>query len=313
MNDNAIAEIQKILDAYKNGEPSSDITKAVMEEKLSDFMTAMKYEEKAEKTLNKYERDIRKFIAFADDGRITKDQTMKYKQHLIDEGYEVSSINSFVTILNKYLRYLDAENVRIRQLRVQFEGSIADSISDAEYGKMLRKAKEIGQTDTYFIMRILAETGIRIEELKFFTVEALKKDKFVITVSNKGKSRDIVIHQELSRGLRKYAREYRIKNGFLFPGKVPGKMLNHSTIWRRMQNIAGYSRVKKEKIHAHAFRHYFARKFIEQHPGDILTLADILGHSSLNTTRIYNKSTTADKRKMIENMQFRIPSKIQNR
>lgn len=312
MDNNAIAQIKKILDSYEQ-EGQTSVTKQMMNDKLSEFMLMMKYEEKSKNTLKKYERDIKKFIDFVSDGLVTKEETMKYKQHLIDEGYEVSSINSFVTILNKYLKFLDAENIRIKQLRVQFEGSIADSISDAEYNKMLRKSKEIGQIDTYFIMRILAETGIRIEELKFFTVEALKKDKFVITVSNKGKSRDVVIHQELSRGLRRYMRNQKITAGYLFPGKVQGKMLNHSTIWRRMKKIAGYSKVKKEKIHAHAFRHYFARKFIEHHPGDILTLADILGHSSLNTTRIYNKSTTADKRKMIENMQFRTPSKSQNR
>lgn len=312
MDNNAIAQIKKILDSYEQ-EGQTSVTKQMMNDKLSEFMLMMKYEEKSKNTLKKYERDIKKFIDFVSDGLVTKEETMKYKQHLIDEGYEVSSINSFVTILNKYLKFLDAENIRIKQLRVQFEGSIADSISDAEYNKMLRKSKEIGQIDTYFIMRILAETGIRIEELKFFTVEALKKNKFVITVSNKGKSRDVVIHQELSRGLRRYMRNQKITAGYLFPGKVQGKMLNHSTIWRRMKKIAGYSKVKKEKIHAHAFRHYFARKFIEQHPGDILTLADILGHSSLNTTRIYNKSTTADKRKMIENMQFRTPSKSQNR
>lgn len=312
MDNNAIAQIKKILDSYEQ-EGQTSVTKQMMNDKLSEFMLMMKYEENSKNTLKKYERDIKKFIDFVSDGLVTKEETMKYKQHLIDEGYEVSSINSFVTILNKYLKFLDAENIRIKQLRVQFEGSIADSISDAEYNKMLRKSKEIGQIDTYFIMRILAETGIRIEELKFFTVEALKKDKFVITVSNKGKSRDVVIHQELSRGLRRYMRNQKITAGYLFPGKVQGKMLNHSTIWRRMKKIAGYSKVKKEKIHAHAFRHYFARKFIEQHPGDILTLADILGHSSLNTTRIYNKSTTADKRKMIENMQFRTPSKSQNR
>lgn len=312
MENNAIAQIKKILDSYEQ-EGQTSVTKQMMNDKLSEFMIMMKYEEKSKNTLKKYERDIRKFIDFVSDGLVTKEETMKYKQHLIDEGYEVSSINSFVTILNKYLKFLDAENIRIKQLRVQFEGSIADSISDAEYGKMLRKSKEIGQIDTYFIMRILAETGIRIEELKFFTVDSLKKDKFVITVSNKGKSRDVVIHQELSRGLRRYMREQKITAGYLFPGKVQGKMLNHSTIWRRMKKIAGYSKVKKEKIHAHAFRHYFARKFIEQHPGDILTLADILGHSSLNTTRIYNKSTTADKRKMIENMRFSRPSKSQNR
>ena len=215
MENNAIAQIKKILDSYEQ-EGQTSVTKQMMNDKLSEFMLMMKYEEKSKNTLKKYERDIRKFIDFVSDGLVTKEETMKYKQHLIDEGYEVSSINSFVTILNKYLKFLDAENIRIKQLRVQFEGSIADSISDAEYNKMLRKSKEIGQIDTYFIMRILAETGIRIEELKFFTVEALKKDKFVITVSNKGKSRDVVIHQELSRGLRRYMRNQKITAGYLF-------------------------------------------------------------------------------------------------
>ncbi len=304
MDDNAIVEIQKILDSYKQGGPSAIITKAIMEERLPDFMQEMRYEEKAKKTLDKYERDIRKFIDFVGDGSITKDDTIRYKKYLVEQNYEVSSINSFITIINKYLKYLECENARIKQLRVQIETSAKDSISDADYHKMLRKAKEIGQTDTYMMMMVLAETGIRIEELGFFTVENIKKHRFYITVRNKGKTRTVIVHQELSRSLRRYAKENGIKEGYLFPGKIKGKMLNHSTIWRRFKKVAGLAKVKKEKIHPHAFRHFFARKYLEQHPDNVLGLADLLGHSSLKTTRGYAMNTDDEKRKIIENMKF---------
>lgn len=303
MDNNAIVEIQKILDSYKS-EESSKITKSEMIHNLPEFILSMKHEEKSKKTLEKYERDIRKFIDFVEDGQVTKEDTIRYKEHLIQQGYEVSSINSFITIINKYLKFMNCENIRIKQLRVQFETSIKYSISDADYHKMLRVAKSIGQIDTYYIIKILAETGIRIEELKYFTVENLQKDKFYLTVRNKGKTRTVIVHQSLSRDLRNYAKEYNIKEGFLFAGKVKGKMLNHSTIWRRLKKIAGLSKVKKEKIHPHAFRHYFAKKYLEQHPDNILGLADLLGHGSLKTTRIYQMQTDEEKRKIVENMTF---------
>lgn len=306
MDSAAIAEIQRILDSYKNNEDgsSSIITKEDMIHELPEFILNMRHEEKSKKTLDKYERDIRKFIDFVEDGQVTKEDTIRYKEHLVQQGYEVASINSFITIINKYLKFMNCENIRIKQLRVQFETSIKYSISDADYHKMLRMAKSIGQIDTYYIIKILAETGIRIEELKYFTVENLKKDKFYLTVRNKGKTRTVIIHQELSRALRTYAKEYNIKEGFLFPGKVKGKMLNHSTIWRRLKKIAGLAKVKKEKIHPHAFRHYFAKKYLEQHPDNILGLADLLGHGSLKTTRIYQMQTDEEKRKIVENMTF---------
>lgn len=304
MNRQAIEQIQKILESYAEAPSSQVITRQMMVDRLEQFVSDLAHEEKARKTLDKYKRDIQKFIDYVPEGEITKDETIQYKDHLIDSGYEVSSINSYITILNKYLRYLDAENIRIRQLKVQIETSVKDNISDADYHRMLRKAKELHQMDTYYIIRILAETGIRIEELKFFTVENLKKDKFYITVRNKGKTRTVIIHQELSRSLRAYARERKIKDGYLFPGKVEGKMLHHSTIWRRLKRVAALAKVKKEKIHPHAFRHFFAKKFLEQHPDNILALADLLGHGSLKTTRTYTMTTDAEKRKIVENMTF---------
>lgn len=304
MNQNAIEEIKKILESYSSNVESKSITKQMLIDRMNDFKKKMMNEEKENKTIDKYIRDIHKFIDFIDDGEVTKEDTINYKQYLIDKGYEVSSINSFITILNKYLKFLDCEMIRIKQLKVQIETSVKDSISDADYHRMLRKAKELNQIDTYYILRILAETGIRIEELKYFTVENLKKNKFYITVRNKGKTRTVIIHQELSRSLRRYAKSKGIKKGYLFPGKIDGKMLHHSTIWRRLKRIAGLSKVKKEKIHPHAFRHYFAKRFLEQHPDNTLGLADLLGHSSLKTTRTYTMTTDEEKRKIVENMTF---------
>lgn len=304
MNPNAIEEIKKILDSYSKNNSSIMITKQTLVDHIDDFKHAMKNEEKASKTVDKYIRDIQKFIDFIDEGTISKEVTINYKQYLIDKGYEVSSINSFITILNKYLKFLNCEMVRIKQLKVQIETSVKDSISDADYHRMLRKAKELNQMHTYYILRILAETGIRIEELKYFTIENLKKNKFYITVRNKGKIRTVIIHQELSRSLRRFAKVQGIKSGFLFKGKVDGRMLHHSTIWRRLKRVAGLSKVKKEKIYPHAFRHYFAKKVLEQHPDNTLGLADLLGHSSLKTTRTYTMTTDEEKRKIVENMTF---------
>ena len=160
----------------------------------------------------------------------------------------------------------------------------------------------MNQEDTYLIMKILAMTGIRIEELSFFTVENVKTN--YIPVRNKGKERSIIIRQDLAREIRQYCRDKGIKSGAIFFCKTKGKMMAKSTIWRRMQKIAGVAKVKKNKVHAHSFRHLFAKMFLGEYNGNIAELADIFGHSSIETTRIYAKTTDEEKRHKLERIKF---------
>ena len=269
---------------------------------LEEFLAELKMAEKSELTLKKYRRDLMRFYGFVKQVNFDKETAIDYKQSLISQGYKLSSINSYLVVLNKYLTWLGATDLKVKLLKTQRRGSREDIIMLEDYKRLLRHAKKRGEMDMYHLMKVLAMTGIRIEELKFITVENIQTN--YIAVTNKGKSRTVILRQDLARELRKYCRTKCIKQGVIFVGKKEGCMMAKSTIWRRLKKIAGAARVSKKKVHAHSFRHFFAKQFLLQNNNNILELADILGHESLDTTRIYNVSTDAEKRKKLENMKF---------
>ena len=193
-------------------------------------------------------------------------------------------------------------DLRVKQLKVQRKSSLSDVLTPDEYKRLLRKAKAKGQLDTYYVMKVLANTGIRVGELKYFTVENLKSN--YLQIDNKGKIRTVPIRQDLARELRKYCRDNKIKEGTIFPGKTKGKQMAVSTIWRRLQRLASELKIKKSKIHPHSFRHLFAKQFLKENTNGLAELADILGHESLETTRIYLVSTDAEKKKKLEGLKY---------
>lgn len=270
--------------------------------RLEEFLSELKMAEKSELTLKKYRRDLIKFYVYIKQESFGKETVINYKQDLIAQGYKLTSINSYLVVLNKYLAWLDAANLKVKLLKTQRRGSREDIITLEDYKRLLRYARKRDEMDMYYLMKVLAMTGIRVEELKFITVENIQSN--YISVTNKGKSRTVIMRQDLARELRKYCRNKGIKHGVIFVGKKEGCMMAKSTIWRRLKKIAGAARVNKKKVHAHSFRHFFAKEFLAQNNNNILELADILGHESLDTTRIYNVSTDAEKRKKLENMKF---------
>jgi site-specific recombinase XerD len=272
------------------------------ESKINEFLLELKYSEKAEKTLSKYKADILKFIKFAKDIKtdLTKDVTLDYKKYICGI-FKTASINSYIVALNKYLKWLGLKDLTVKIIRQQQKSSLEDVISMADYKRLLRFAQKMDMEDIYFIMRILASTGIRIDELKFITAEAIKTN--YIKVNNKGKERDIIVPQELCRELRKYSKSLEIKTGVLFLGRYNKNILSKSTIWRKMKKIAGIAKVSKNKVHAHSFRHLFAKEFMKKY-NNVTELADLLGHKKLETTRIYTRSTSSEKRNKLDNMDF---------
>lgn len=262
----------------------------------------MKYEEKAENTLKKYKKNIQYFISYLNNAEINKDKTLEFKKHLIEKKFRTATINNYIVTVNKFLKYVGLKECTVKQIKQQRKSSLNEMLTVADYKRLLRFAKKYNRMDLYYIMKILAMTGIRISELECFTVENLKTN--YIDVQNKGKERVIVIRQDLIRELRKYCRSNGIRNGYIFRGEIKGKMINKSTIWRNMQMIAGKARVKKTKVHAHSFRHLFSKLYLEEHTGNITELADILGHNSLETTRIYTRTSTEEKRIRIEMIKY---------
>ena len=275
-----------------------------LKDKLQEFILEQLEDEKSVNTLKKYQRHIEVFLDWLPEGKaIDKTLVIDFKRHLLEDlHFRTNTINNYVVSINKFLHWCGIEDCKVKQLKKQHVTSNSEILSLADYKRLLRFAKRMDQDDTYLIMKILAMTGIRIEELSFFTVENVKSN--YIKVRNKGKERSIIIRQDLAREIRQYCRNNNIKEGVIFFCQTKGKMMAKSTIWRRMKKIAGVAKVRKNKVHAHSFRHLFAKMFLEEYNGSIAELADILGHNSLETTRIYAKTTDEEKRKKLEKLRF---------
>ena len=281
------------------------MNKNELNKKLDKYVTDLKYDEKAKNSIDAYKRYAKVFINFIDhENDITKDDVIDFKNYLIDIlDYSASSINTIIVYVNKFLNYCELGDFKVKKIKTTVNSTVDEIMDVTDYKRLLRYAKKLGMNDMYLMMKVLAMTGIRNEELKFFTYEKVKKGMY-IQVRNKGKTRDIIIRQDLRREILKYCEENEIKSGFIFRSPIDHKkMLHRTTIFRRLKKIAGAARVKKTLVYAHAFRHFFSITYLEN-GGNQLNLKDILGHSSLETTNIYAKRTREDLRKQLEDMKF---------
>ena len=273
--------------------------------KLDEWINEQTYQEYSNNTLNQYKANVLKFLNWlSDDENITKDTTIKYKEYLysLNPRPKTSSINIWIIELNKFLKWLKLDDLTIKKIKQQTKNSNEEVLSISDYKRLLRISKSIGNMKLYYIMKVLAMTGIRISELKFFTVESIKSN--YIPAFNKGKERNLIVRQDLARELKKYCRDNNIKNGCIFKGENQDKLV-FSTIWRQMKKVSGKARVNKNKVHAHSFRHLFAQVFLEEYSDNITELADILGHNSLETTRLYTRTSNAQKKSKLEKLSFK--------
>lgn len=273
--------------------------------KLDEWINEQAYQEYSNNTLSQYKANVLKFLKrLSDDENITKDTTIKYKEYLysLNPRPKTSSINTWIIELNKFLKWLKLDDLTIKKIKQQTKNSNEEVLSISDYKRLLRISKSIGNMKLYYIMKVLAMTGIRISELKFFTVESIKSN--YIPAFNKGKERNLIVRQDLARELRKYCRDNNIKTGCIFKGENQDKLV-FSTIWRQMQKVSGKARVNKNKVHAHSFRHLFAQVFLEEYSDNITELADILGHNSLETTRLYTRTSNAQKKSKLEKLNFK--------
>lgn len=273
-----------------------------LEKKLEEFIEKMEDEEKSKATIKKYKANINSFIEYTKDKELNKKTVKEFKNKLdtIDELL-ANTTNGYLIILNKFFKFIDRKDLCVKIIKQQKRFSLEYSLSKSDYHRLLRIAKKYGQEDNYLILRILGETGIRISELSFFKVEAIDK---TMSIRNKGKEREISIKLDLLRLLRKYCRDHKIKSGLIIFNPDTKRSYAHSTIYRRLKKLAGMARVNKEHVHPHAFRHFFARCYLETYPSDIAGLADILGHSSIETARIYTKLTNNEKELKLRNIKF---------
>jgi len=272
-----------------------------IEEKLREFIQEMRLNELTERTVKKYNADINQFIGEAKIStldQLKKEKLIEYKA-ILQEKYKTASTNNKITIINKFLDWLDLGELKLKQIKQQKKTSLEDVISETDYKRLLRIAERLGKIKILYIMKTLAGTGIRIDELQYITLEAIKKG--YCQVENKGKIRDIIISKNLSKELKGYCKEQGINEGMIFASKY-NKPLDKAYIWRELKYISGQARVKKDKVHAHSFRHLFAKTYLRD-GGNITHLADLLGHSSLDTTRIYTMQSKDEHRAILDHQE----------
>ena len=274
--------------------------------KLDEWIDEQKFQEYSDNTLKQYKANVLKFINWINNNEIiTKQTTIDFKKYLyeLEPKPSTTSINTWIVELNKFLKYCKLDNLTIKKIKQQSKSSTEEVLSISDYKRLLRFAKRLGYIQLYYIMKVLVMTGIRISELKYFTVESIKSN--YVAAFNKGKERNIIIRQDLARELRKYCRDNNIKSGYIFLGEKKNSMPAASTIWRQMKKISGAARVNKKKVHAHSFRHLFAQVFLNEYNNNITELADILGHNSLETTRLYTRSSNSQKKDKLEQLKFK--------
>ena len=269
---------------------------------INEFKEYLIDNDKSGYTVEKYIRDVMKFKEYACDNEIVKETAGEYKNYLVRGGYSVRSINSMLSSVNALFEYLDRNDLKVKTIKMQRSVYCPEDkeLTKAEYQRLCMAAKMKKNNRLELIIETVCSTGIRIGELKYITVESAKRGEAVVTL--KGKTRYVFIPKELKRKLLRYASEQRIKSGMIFVTRT-GKAVNRTNVWRDMKNLCKDAGVKPEKVFPHNLRHLFARTFYNIDK-DIAKLADILGHSSIGTTRIYIISTGAEHRRLINKMKL---------
>ncbi len=271
-------------------------------EAIQNFKKYLKEEEKSKNTIEKYMRDVWEFTTYMNGAEITKESVIAYKDKLISKNYAVRSINSMLASLNSLFSFLNWMDCRVKSIKLQRQIYCPEEkeLTKAEYMRLVNTAKQKGNERLNLILQTICGTGIRVSELQYITVEAVKNGEAVVSL--KGKTRTVFLVKELKKKLLRYTAEQNISSGSVFITRT-GKPISRTNIWREMKGLCEQADVNPQKVFPHNLRHLFARVFygIEK---DIAKLADILGHSSINTTRIYIISTGNEHRRRMENMRL---------
>ncbi len=266
--------------------------KFITKELLQQFKDYLKNEERESSTIAKYLHDVQAFANWLQEKEVSKENLTAYKEYLIMKQYSPKTVNGILSAINKFLTFVGLEDLKVKYLRIQrqlFRNSNRE-LTQAEYLKLLSKAQELGRERLSLLMQTICATGIRVSELKYITMEAVKKSRAEISL--KGKIRTILLTGKLCKKLLKYAKGQKITSGEIFLTRS-GRGLGRKQIWAEMKALCRQTGVAAGKVFPHNLRHLFARTFYKVCK-DVARLADVLGHSSIETTRIYLISTGAE-------------------
>lgn len=273
--------------------------KTITEKQIASYRQSLIEGERAPATVTKYTRDVERFSDWLAEGALDKIAVLNYKAQLL-EGAAVSSVNSRLSSLNGFFAYIGRYELRVKTVKVQKQIFLAEEceLTRKEYERLIAVASSGREKRVSMIMQTICSMGIRVSELKFVTVEALAIGR--ADINSKGKRRCAFLPDELCTILKEYVKEHSIKSGPVFITKS-GAPLDRSNIWSDMKRVCRKAGISEKKVFPHNLRHLFARTYYEKEK-DVVRLADILGHSSINTTRIYTMETGEIHRNQIQNL-----------
>lgn len=268
-------------------------------ELIDKFKMYLIEEEKSSATIEKYIRDITAFYVWLQSAELNKVAVLNYKKYL-NEIYAPSSVNSMLSSINSFFIYNEWYELKVKTLKIQRQifTSRDKELTKAEYERLLDAAKSKKNEKLYMLLQTICSSGIRVSELYYITIEAIKQRQAIIKC--KGKMRVVILPKDLCKMLYEYAKGQKITSGCIFITKA-GKPLDRSNIWKMMKSLCEDAKVSKDKVYPHNLRHLFARTYYSLQK-DIVRLADILGHSSIETTRIYTIESGEVHRRQIQKL-----------
>ena len=273
-------------------------------ELLADFEAALQRQERCRGTIEKYMRDVRTFGRWLAERGAGLDETSgtAWKEDLLAKGYQPTTVNSMICAVNRFFTFLGREDLRVRMLRIQRKmfWEAERELSRAEFQQLIQAARREGRERLALLMETIAGTGIRISELPYITVDAAKCGRANIHL--KGKLRVILISKKICRRLCTYAKQNGIASGAIFRTRLGGTV-SRKLVWAEMKALAVRAGIAPSKVFPHNLRHLFARCFYGEN-GDLVSLANLLGHSSMETTRIYLLTSQANQEKQLNRLRL---------
>lgn len=273
--------------------------KIITNELINNFKIYLYEEERSDNTIEKYMRDIRFFREWLQDKGIDKSIVIEYKKELC-ERYAIKSVNSMLSSINAFFVFMGWYDLKVKTLKIQRRifADKSKELSKSDYERLLIAAKNKKNERLYYLMQTIAGTGLRVSEIKYVTCEAVRQGQAVINC--KGKIRQIFLPKKLCQMLKKYVKSQNIKSGSVFVTRS-GRPLDRYAIWKMLKDLCESAGVSKDKVFPHNFRHLFALTFYSLQK-DIVRLADILGHSSVETTRLYTMESGTEHIKQLQKL-----------
>lgn len=268
-------------------------------ERIDAYCLSLLADERSAGTISKYRRDLTAFALWLDGRGVTKENDAHWKTHLLERGYKPTSINAMLSAINGFFAFM-GWSIRVKFLKIQHQlfRDPTREMTRQEYDRLLAAARESGQERLALIMETLCATGIRVSELRYITVEAAKAGRATITL--KGKIRTILLPAKLCRKLVKYAKKQKTASGEIFLTKS-GRPITRRQVWYELKRLCKAAGVEPSKVFPHNLRHLFATTFYRV-CRDIVRLADMLGHSSIDTTRIYLMVSGAEQQRQLDRL-----------